>query len=257
MKMKKFEIFSIPILLFLFLYSCSNQRGSNARINKDIIFQTSTISALNGGDYEGDMTIKELKKYGDFGLGTFNGLDGEMIEVDGKVYQIKADGVSNLVEDSVKTPFSTVTFFDPDRRININKATGCEQLETIIDKFLPTKNIFFAIKIDGSFNFVKTRSVPKQNKPFPALVEVLKKETISEFNNVKGTMVGFRFPSYMREINEPGYHFHFITEDRKFGGHLLECKSKKATVDVDYSYDLFLNLPNTSEFYGFENYNSQ
>ncbi len=117
--MKKFEIFSIPILLFLFLYSCSNQRGSNARINKDIIFQTSTISALYGGVYDGNMTIGELKDYGDFGLGTFNALYGEMIELDGKVYQIKADGVAYLVYDSMKTPFSTVTIFDADSRLKI------------------------------------------------------------------------------------------------------------------------------------------
>jgi len=250
MKMKKFEIISISSLL-LFFYSCSNQRESNARINKDIIFQTSTISALYGGVYDGNMTIGELKDYGDFGLGTFNALYGEMIELDGKVYQIKADGVAYLVYDSMKTPFSTVTFFDADRRLNIKNEVECKKLEIIMDKFLPTKNVFYAIKIDGFFNHVKTRSVPKQNKPFPTLAEALKKETRFELNNVKGTMVGFRFPSYIREINEPGYHFHFITEDRKAGGHVLQCTVNGVNVDIDYSSDLNLKLPNTSDFYKF------
>ncbi len=251
MKMKKFEIFSIPILLFLFLNSCSNQRTSSDRVDKDIIFQTSTISALYEGVYEGNITIKQLKGYGDFGLGTFNGLDGEMIELDGEVYRINADGVPNIVENSVKTPFSTVTFFDADRRLNIKNEVECRKLETIIDEFLPTKNVFYAIKIDGFFNHVKTRSVPKQNKPFPTLAEALKKETRFQLNNVKGTMVGFRFPSYIREINEPGYHFHFITEDRKAGGHVIKCRVYEVKVDIDNSSDLNLKLPSTSEFYKF------
>jgi acetolactate decarboxylase len=105
----------------------------------------------------------------------------------------------------------------------LDKAEDYGQLEQYLDKLLPTENIFYAIKIEGTFKYIKTRSVPKQNKPYPPLVEVVKNQPTFEFHNVKGTIVGFRCPSYVEGINVPGYHLHFITGDKKAGGHLLEC----------------------------------
>src|ERR1700739_3960057 len=78
------------------------------------VFQTSTVDALMEGASTGDMTMSELKTHGDFGLGPFDGLDGEMIELDGKVFQVRADGHAHPVADSARTPFATVSFFKPD-----------------------------------------------------------------------------------------------------------------------------------------------
>ena len=44
-----------------------------------VIYQTSLMSALLSGVYEGETTMADLLQHGDFGLGTFNHLDGEMI----------------------------------------------------------------------------------------------------------------------------------------------------------------------------------
>lgn len=73
------------------------------QMHKGSLFQASTINALVEGINEGDTTVKELKKHGDFGIGTFDDLDGEMIELDGKFYQIKSDGHAYPVKDSMKT----------------------------------------------------------------------------------------------------------------------------------------------------------
>ena len=245
------RLLSLLIIIILVSYACPEASENNIHTDKDIIFQASTLTALSEGVFEGNLSVGELRKLGDFGLGTFNGLDGEMIELDGNVYQIRDDGIAYPVKNSMKTPFSVVTLFDIDRRINVTNPLDCDKLERVIDKFLPTKNIFYAIKVSGLFENVRVRSIPKQYEPFPTLAQALKGETTFELHSVMGTLVGLRFPSYINGVNVPGYHFHFITDDRKAGGHVLECKAQNVKVDVDYSYQLNIKLPDTQGFYKF------
>ncbi|MBW2174605.1 MAG: acetolactate decarboxylase, partial [Deltaproteobacteria bacterium] len=216
---------------------------SGLQKNKDVLFQTSTIDALLAGVYDGHMTIKELKKHGDFGLGTFDGLDGEMVGLDGEFYQIKVDGTACPVDDSMKTPFAVVTFFEPDESLLLDEEMNCEELSQYLDGKLPTENIFYAVKIEGGFEYIKTRSVPRQNKPYPPLVEVVKDQSILEFYDVRGTIVGFRTPHYMKGINVPGYHLHFIAADRRAGGHLLECRMQDVGIELDYTSEFYVVLP--------------
>jgi len=216
--------------------------------DRDVLFQTSTINALLVGVYDGETDFKTLKQNGDFGLGTFNGLDGEMIALDGQFYQIKVDGVVYPVAESMKTPFSVVTFFESDDHGQLNGALNYEQLKQCVDSLIPTENLFYAVKIEGTFNYIKTRSVPRQRKPYPPLVEVVKNQAIFEFHNVKGTIVGFRTPGYVKGINVPGYHLHFITEDKKAGGHLLACQTQTVEIQVDYTSGFYMVLPQASDF---------
>ncbi|MCL5022438.1 MAG: acetolactate decarboxylase [Nitrospirae bacterium] len=216
---------------------------------KDTLFQTSTINALLEGVYDGTLTYGELKKHGDTGIGTFDALDGEMIGFNGMFYEIKADGVAYAVDDSMKTPFAAVTFFEPDKSTAIGSLPDYKALEEYLDRQLPTKNIPYAIRIEGTFSYVKTRSVPAQKKPYPPLVEVVKNQPVFEFHTVRGTIVGFRLPEYMKGLNVPGYHLHFLTEDKKAGGHLLECSIRKARVEIDFLTKISLALPEQAEFY--------
>ncbi|MCP8318695.1 MAG: acetolactate decarboxylase, partial [Candidatus Methylarchaceae archaeon HK01B] len=103
--------------------------NSDLQENDDILFQTSTISALLEGAYDGNMTYGELKKHGDFGLGTFNGLDGEMAGLDGTFYQVKDDGIAYPVDDSIKTPFALVTFFEADKLNFLDDSLNYTQLK--------------------------------------------------------------------------------------------------------------------------------
>jgi acetolactate decarboxylase len=208
--------------------------------DKDVLFQTSTLSALSEGDFDGDLTYKDLKQRGDFGLGTFDDLDGEMVALAGEFYQIKADGKAYLVEDSMETPFAVVTFFEADQAVSLNKALDYEQLKNYLDSMLPDKNIFYAIKVEGAFKYIKARSVPAQSKPYPSLAEALEGQTIFEFHDVVGTLAGFWCPSYAEGINAPGYHLHFVTSDRQNGGHLLECETENVEIEIDYTPELFM-----------------
>jgi acetolactate decarboxylase len=212
------------------------------------LFQTSTINALLNGVYDGDMNYGQLREHGDFGIGTFNSLDGEMIAIDGKFYQIKSDSFAYPVADTEKTPFAIVQFFEPDFNKTLDLEMDYEQLKNYLSKMLPTMNFFYAIRIDGVFSYVKTRSVPRQKKPYIPLVEVAKVQPVFEFFDIKGTLAGFRFPDYAQGLNVPGYHMHFITDDRKAGGHLLDCQLQKGRLSAEHTSNFHMELPIEGDF---------
>jgi acetolactate decarboxylase len=203
------------------------------------IFQVSTFHALKQGKYDGETTFEELKKHGDFGIGTLNGLYGEMLALDGEFFQIKADGKVYTIPDEAKTPFAVVTFFKRDYAVAFAQAGDMKDLQKALDTILPLTDEPCAIRVDGDFKYIKVRSVPRQEKPYPGLEEALKHQTEFELKNVRGTMVGFRFPAYMDGLNIPGYHFHFITADKKAGGHVLNCSFEE---DAEAYASLIPNL---------------
>lgn len=215
----------------------------------EFLYQYSTINALLAGLYDGQLTMKDLKSKGSLGLGTFNHLDGEMVVLDGQVYQVKADGKVAVAADPVKTPFAVVTFFTPKQFILVKKAGSIKELGELLDAALATRNLFYAVKIEGRFQKVTARSVPRQTRPYPPLVKAAEHEAVFPFDNVVGTIVGLRCPGYVQGINVPGYHFHFLTRDRKAGGHVLDCAVENVTVQVDPSHRLELVLPEDREFY--------
>jgi acetolactate decarboxylase len=212
------------------------------------LFQTSTLQALMAGVYDGDLTFAALARHGDFGLGTFDALDGEMVALDGTFYQIKADGRVYPVTGAMKTPFAAVTFFKAGRTHMIEMPLTYQQLLDYVDKLLPSPNLPYAIRVDGRFTSVKTRSIPRQQKPYPPLAQAAQKQAVFELANVKGVIVALRSPAYLAGVNMAGYHCHFITADRRAGGHLLDCRVEGATVAVDALPNFYLRLPDSQEF---------
>ena len=207
------------------------------------LFQTSTIDALLEGKYEGDVCFAELAERGDFGLGTFDALDGEMICLDGDFFQVKADGLAYAVDGAARTPFAVVTFFEPDVSRTLSIPIDFEVLCNHLDGVIGGGTVCAAIRVDGRFEYVKTRSVPRQRKPYPPLVEVVKDQPTFEHHDVSGSLVGFRFPDYAQGLNVSGYHFHFITADRSAGGHVLGCTLTGGELYIDHEGDLRLELP--------------
>jgi acetolactate decarboxylase len=211
------------------------------------VFQTSTVNALMEGASTGDMTMGELKTHGDFGLGTFDGLDGEMIELDGKVFQVRADGRAHPVEDSARTPFATVSFFKADESSRLDRPCDQPAMLAAVAAMLPSQNIFHALRIEGRFDYVRTRAVAKQDKSV-GLAAAAREEPIFEFHDLEGTIVGFFTPDYLRGVNVPGYHLHFITADRSAGGHMLDCRTKDVTIKIHHTPEFELGTPGTEEF---------
>ncbi len=212
------------------------------------IYLCAPVNALVEGIYEQNIPFSEIKKHGDFGLGTFNDLDGEMMMFDGLIYRIGSDGKANqITDDEICTPFSCVTFFQPSSEDELAKELSYEEFLNWLKELMPSPNLFYAFRIEGEFEYVKTRSVPKQENYRP-LVEVAKEQPTFEFNNVKGTMAGFYTPAYMSSLSVPGVHLHFITEDLTSGGHLLECRPRKVNVELQYLYTLELSLPSNLDY---------
>jgi acetolactate decarboxylase len=215
----------------------------------DVLFQVSTIDALLQGVFDGFYSFDDLKTHGDFGIGTFDSLDGEMIALDGDYYQVKADGVAYPVQGNTTTPFSTVTYFQADQTIAIQNASNFTELSRQLDEKLPSINMFYAIRVDGTFPYIKTRSIPKQEKPYPRLADASKNQSVFELYNTTGTVVGVWAPEFAKGLNVAGYHLHFITADRKAGGHILDLQVDDAQVNVDITPGFAMQLPTTGNFY--------
>ncbi len=241
--MSKTYFFSI--LLSALIISCSRPT------DRETLTQVGTIDALLSGIYNGEFSLRDLARRGDFGIGTFNALNGEMVILNGKIYQITSDGRVALANLSDKTPLASVTYFDTDREVAIPAGTNFNSLIKIIDNAIPTENIFYAIKIEGKFSAVRTRSVPAQSRPYKPLVEIAATQPEFNLENVAGTIVGFRCPPYVAGINVTGYHFHFLSADKKSGGHLLAfTTAEDAVVKIDATHTLTMILPHDQDFYG-------
>lgn len=224
------------------------ERDHNIQSPADTLYQYSTIDALLQGLYDGGMTMENLTTHGDFGVGTFDRLDGEMTVVDGTVYQARADGTVMPAAPAETTPFASVAFFRTDRSYQLSRNDNLSSLTATIDTLLPGKNHFSMIRIDGTFPTVKVRSVPAQQKPYPKLDEAVKGQSVYNLSNVTGTVVGIWSPAFVQGVNVPGYHLHFISADRKNGGHILDITTDQATLSLDDKSGLTMELPTTGDF---------
>jgi acetolactate decarboxylase len=208
-----------------------------------VLFQASTIGALLDGAYEGDLSFAELAEHGDLGLGTLNGLDGEMIALDGSFYRADVDGEVDEVGMDVRTPFAVVTRFEPVVDRTLGGPLDHAGLLAELDELIPAGAASCAIRLDGRFDLVRARSVPRQTPPFRPLTEVVLEQNVFELTDVEGSMLGFRFPDYVEGIEVSGYHLHFISADRSRGGHVLASRSNGLRVRLDPSSELHIELP--------------
>lgn len=215
---------------------------------RDAVFQASTIGALLAGVFDGDTTFAELARHGDFGLGTFNELDGEMVAVDGRYYQVRTDGRAVRVAGTQRTPFAVVKWFRADRTLSLEGAASLAELERLLEGAISSPNVLTAIRIEGRFPDLSLRSVPRQTRPYPGLLEATRRQTTFALREVDGVLVGFRTPAYMADLNVAGYHFHFLSRDRSTGGHVLACSIGRARVQLDEARGFRLVLPATREF---------
>lgn len=208
-----------------------------------VLFQASTIGALLDGAYDGDLSFAELAEHGDLGLGTLNGLDGEMIALDGRFFRADVDGVVDEVGPDVRTPFAVVTDFAPMVDAQLGGPLDHLELLAALDELIPPTAVSCAIRLDGRFELVRARSVPRQSPPYRPLTEVVLEQHVFELADVEGTMLGFRFPDYVEGIEVSGYHLHFISADRSRGGHVLASRSNGLRAHLDPSSELHVELP--------------
>lgn len=215
---------------------------------RDTLYLSAPVNALVEGIYRQNTTLGELKEHGDFGLGTFNDLDGELVLLGGSAYQVTGSGQVNRPGDDVLTPFACVTFFRELTFEDVSEGFASFQaLMGLLEDVFPSPNMMYALRIDGDFEFVRTRSVPKQEHYRP-LVEVAREQPVFEMTNLSGTLAGFYTPAFMASLAVPGVHLHFLSEDRRSGGHLLQCRAARARVGIQILRSLRMDLPVTMDY---------
>ena len=215
------------------------------------VFLSCPINAIVEGLYETNTTMADLKAKGDFGIGTFNDIDGELVLLDGIIYQLDVDGNAHPVSDDQKTPFACACPFEPISEEAVEGDYSHEEFNSFLLSLLPSQNMLYAIRVDGHFKSARTRSMPRTQNYTP-LVEATASQVESTFTDVDGTLVGFYTPGFLPSVNVPGFHFHFLSADRSRGGHLLESHLLSGTVAIQFYRRLDLNLPLTLDYLGAE-----
>ena len=211
------------------------------------VYLSAPIAALVEGILREDTTIGTVRAHGDHGIGTFNDLDGEMVLIDNIVYRLRPEGGADVIGDEVQTPFACSTFFHGDTEERLADPIAGDDFEHHLASMLPSKNLVYAVRIDGHFDHVRARLVPKQANYRP-LVEVAKIQTVFEFSDIAGSMVGFWTPSFLQSVHVPGFHLHFISADRTRGGHVLGIASRDVVVRLQHAPKVELGLPLTLDF---------
>jgi acetolactate decarboxylase len=212
------------------------------------IFQTATMEALLDGVYDGNVTIQELLSHGDFGLGTFNALDGEMLMLDSVCYQLRSDGNATEASPDELVPFAVVTPFRPQRTVEVTEESDRAAVTALVDASVGSDNLMVAVRIRGEFASVRTRTVSKQEAPYPPFTEATRGQDEITMTDVSGTLGGFRMPQWVQGISVAGYHAHFLDADHARGGHALDYRLLRGTVEIGVCTDLHLSLPQTPQF---------
>lgn len=213
-----------------------------------VLHQTAPISAILAGIEDGEVSCGELLNMGDFGIGTFDGIDGELILVDGICWQAAHDGQLHRVGPTRRTPWAAVTRFQARRVEHLTAPATGDRLDQTLDRLLPPDNRCHAIRIDGTFTAVKVRSFPRQQPPYPRLATITDQQRVYDHVQVEGTLIGFRMPSWSAGTSVPGYHFHFVDHARSVGGHVLAATIDRAVVGFMDIPSLQVDVPRSRAF---------
>lgn len=211
-------------------------------MNETTLYQHGTLALLVPGLLTGTLTMKELLAHGDTGIGTGEGLDGELIILDGKPYQVNSRGEVNVVPDDFTLPFANSHFAAYRPLMTVENATQ-EELHDQVLGLTHDANTFFSILVKGTFTAVKTRAVAKSGRPFKSLAETAKQQSVFDRQEVEGTLLGYYSPQLFNGAAVGGYHDHFLSADHDFGGHLLGFGTVTGDVQVQTFSTLEQHLP--------------
>lgn len=211
------------------------------------MYQISTSGALVEGVYAGSISSPLLLEHGDFGLGTFESLNGEMVILDGAIYQVHGDGTVIHRKDDFSIPFAVISRFQADETFEAGRVRCLKDLESACDPHRESANLFFAIRVDGTFERVHARAVSGVGVG-TRLLDAARSQGEFEFSNIEGTLVCFWSPSYSSAFNIPGYHFHFISKDRAQGGHVLDLKASALRIEIQMLSEYDVHLPDKGSF---------
>ena len=211
------------------------------------LFQVSTSAALVEGLYQGAVRVSRLLRHGDFGLGTFIDLNGEMVVLDGICYQVSSSGTVAVIDGDQLIPYGVVTRFNAEFSKQSQRLNSFDELTSVCDDFRDSDNVFYAFRVDGRFSLMKTR-VMKAVPEGTNLKTAASAQQEFVFQDISGTLVGLWSPGFAGSFSVPGYHFHFLSANRQKGGHVLECHALDVAVAGCAMNEMLVSLPETEEF---------
>lgn len=217
--------------------------------NVDSLYQYGTLALLVPGLFEGTLSLTDLLSHGDTGIGTGDGLDGELIILDGIAYQVDGDGNVNQLKEGFTVPFANVHqgAFKP--LTDIDASLNAKEFEDKVLSDTNWSNTFFSVKAHGTFKFAQTRSVSKQSKPYPGLVECANKQSVFKKEDVEGTIIGYYSPQIFNGAAVGGFHLHFLADDHSMGGHVMDFEMQNGNIEVQQFSKLEQELPVDNQDY--------
>ncbi|MEL7162315.1 MAG: acetolactate decarboxylase, partial [Bacteroidota bacterium] len=182
-------------------------------------------------------------------VGSYTRLDGELVMLDGVPYQVTEDGRVSVPHDTTKIVYANATHFQRDGGFSVNETVGYDGLRVLINEQLPSQNMFYAFRIHGNFQRIKCGGLNEQTPPYTEGLDVLiPNRPVFERENVAATMVGFFCPKFIGQINVAGYHLHLISDDKSFGGHVMEFEASDLEVEFDEMARYQFELPDTEAY---------
>lgn len=249
------SLLELSWLPLLFLAGCSGSQNKSPHVYTerlsdahDQITQISVINSLMLGQYDGAVPFETFLKAGNFGLGTLDRLDGELIVLDGKGYQARGDGSVVRVPRDNRIPFAVITPFETDGEFPCAAADSLHSLESILDGAIQHPNNFVAVRVEATLASITIRSVQGQTKPYRPLSETVESQSVWTHDNLDGTFVGIRSPAWVAGLTVPGYHWHFLSADKSIGGHVLACDIRAGIVRYDICGEWTILLEQSEEF---------
>ncbi len=238
---RKLCSFRLFLVLIIMLGMSGTLYGDETNTSS-LLYQAGSFAILEKGEYSEVFSIDEMNRLGDFGVGGFEDMDGELLQLDGTVYQITIDGVVNTPPGDTGVCFGNTLKFTPESSYTIQETSSLEELNTIIRESLPDPEQIYAVRVDGPFTNLSFRSIPSQEEPYPPLSAVIDNQSVFHLENATGTIAGFWFPEWMDGVNYAGFHLHFITDARDAGGHILNAESGETTLSIQEVDQLNLYL---------------
>lgn len=200
-------------------------------MKKKNLFQQGTMQILSEGLLDGSISLEELMEHGDTGIGTGEGIDGELIILNGKGFKINHKGEGIQLGNSFEIAFADVHFENYEKFEQISTIDLDEYLADIKKRILG-ENIFFSVKIYGEFEVIHTRSSKKSTKPYPNIEKIANNQVEFYTENITGTILSYYSPLLYQGITVAGFHSHFIADDYTIGGHVISSKIKNASVYI-------------------------
>lgn len=217
------------------------------RLSSGAVTQFAVLDALLGGVYSQGVSAAEVRTFGDLGVGCCEGLGGEVVIVDGNVFECTADGPPRPMADDETLPFVDVCALGEPVAEPVS-AGDFAALRGEVERRLLSRNLFHAVRVDGVLERVRTRVTRRQEPPFRPLADVAAEQIETESEDVAGALVGFWMPQIYQGVTVAGLHLHFLSADRSIGGHVLDAVVKEGGLRMTAFRAFHLRLPDDEQF---------